>query len=555
MEERFFRKLTGISIGVVEALALMGLLGWSYYIPIAPNTAMMFILLGGMLWFYPKLQRSKRGSALWFLVSMGGLLFSGQILLAFVANDSFNIEAFLISQPQSFQNVLTGRMSATTAGNFMILTTAMILMMFSNARSRNAAGMLALLGNFVGLAMIIGYLYDTPLLYGGFAIPMALSTALAFFFFSFAMMAALGPRYFPLRFLVGNSARARLLRAFLPVTMLAVLSHGALYALLPLNFKINYALFSTFSALFFQVVVALVIIHTARVIGNAMDKAEAERKAAEKGLRANQERLKIMLTDLTKKNEELQEARNQLIHSEKMAAVGQLSAGVAHEIKNPLAIILLSTEEIESRFGTLIKDEGHSYLQMIKNASSRANRVITDLLNFSRYSQVNPATLSLHELIDQSIALIKNTAKLKQIDIRKECLLKDVKIEVDKLLFEQVMVNLIVNAIDAIEHQGTILVRTFLKEKKEDHDLNQFVCIEVIDNGSGIPPEVIPRIFEPFFTTKEQGKGTGLGLSIVYMILERHGGKVEVESKLGKGTKFLITLPVKTGVPVPEIVL
>ncbi len=268
---------------------------------------------------------------------------------------------------------------------------------------------------------------------------------------------------------------------------------------------------------------------------------EDELDAAHIDLIKREQAARQMLTELEKANEELKTTQNQLLNSEKLAAIGRLSAGIAHEIKNPLAVILLSVERLESERSHL-DDQNKEFVRMIKNAGERANVVISQLLNFSRQSEMKIGNVDLHGTIDEIITITQNLAKVKSIEIKKEYFRGPILLQADKTMIEQVLINLLTNAIDAIQKNGLIQIKTYLRQEAKKKKESEAV-IEISDDGCGMSDEVKARIFEPFYTTKEQGRGTGLGLSIVYGILEKHGGEIFVDSQLGVGTKFTVILP------------
>lgn len=247
--------------------------------------------------------------------------------------------------------------------------------------------------------------------------------------------------------------------------------------------------------------------------------------------------------DITRQKESemaLKQAHRQLIHTEKLAAIGQLSAGIAHEIKNPLGIITLCIEQLRDEVQGL--NEGNKTLiEMIQEATDRANKVVVELLNYSRTSELKLSSVPVEVCLDHTVFLLQNAIKLKNITIHcfytKE---ETFKVMGDRSLLEQAFFNLIANAIDAIEEKGSIHISTYLDISNKSGNK---VMIEIADTGCGMLPEVAKRIFEPFYTTKPQGKGTGLGLSIVEMIVSQHHGTVWAESKVGAGTKFFIALP------------
>jgi len=250
-----------------------------------------------------------------------------------------------------------------------------------------------------------------------------------------------------------------------------------------------------------------------------------------------EQKLESMFLDLQKVHKQLKQTQQQLLQSEKMAAIGQLSAGVAHEVKNPLSIILLSAGVLEDKIKKL-GEGGKKHLKMITDAAERANKVVVDLLNFSRYSEIELIEVSLHEALKSIISLAQNTFKGKDISFNMNFSAREIIVQADRILLEQIFFNLFANAIDSIDSKGEIVITTSILDGEKE------AVIEVQDTGSGMSREVQKKIFEPFYTTKEQGKGTGLGLSTVYMILERHGGKISVESEVGSGSNFFVTFPV-----------
>jgi len=261
-------------------------------------------------------------------------------------------------------------------------------------------------------------------------------------------------------------------------------------------------------------------------------------KQMEAELKRSHSALEQMVMDLGEKNKQLKEAQAQLLQTEKMSAVGRLSAGVAHEIKNPLAVILLALESLEEING--LDETIAKKIIMMKSAAERANNVVLTLLNFSRATEVELKPLDLHQVLGSVQALAANTLKLKDVQVEKDLHNGPLPIYGDQILLEQVFLNLFTNAFDAVAEKGRLQVRTYTAMVGGEK-----AVVEFSDNGQGIAEENLPRIFEPFFTTKDPGKGTGLGLSTVYTILEQHQAKVYVQSKLKEGTKFTVIFPLR----------
>jgi signal transduction histidine kinase len=252
--------------------------------------------------------------------------------------------------------------------------------------------------------------------------------------------------------------------------------------------------------------------------------AEAERLHAET-VRRNEE--------LAEANARLQSAQAQLVQSEKLAAVGQLTAGIVHDVKNPLAVIKGMAEELgeESGLDVYVIDG----LKTIRDSASKASTIVTDLLKFARQSTPQMLERDIRQTIQSSARLTEYLARKGKVEVEIEIPTQMVLATYDAQQIEQVLINLITNAIQAMPDGGEL----HLNLTADD----EFVTIEVKDNGIGIRKRDLARIFDPFFTTKPEGEGTGLGLSVSYGIVSRHGGSIEVDSHLGQGTTFTIKLP------------
>jgi signal transduction histidine kinase len=233
--------------------------------------------------------------------------------------------------------------------------------------------------------------------------------------------------------------------------------------------------------------------------------------------------------------EERKRLESTLTQSEKLSAVGQLAAGVAHEINNPLGVILGFAQAARRRLKP--GDELELPVRSIEREAERCARLVKNLLTFSRQSQPHIEELDLNETTLATLSLVETRAKVHAVEVRHE-LAAARRVRGDRVQLQQVVLNLCNNAVDAIRAEGgRVVVRT------RDDGAAGAVVLEVEDNGTGIPEDALGKIFNPFFTTKEVGKGTGLGLSLVHEIVERHGGSIAVRSRPGEGTMFTVTLP------------
>jgi signal transduction histidine kinase len=293
----------------------------------------------------------------------------------------------------------------------------------------------------------------------------------------------------------------------------------------------------------------------------ALQQQLEEKKLAEEALQREKAEQQILI-------DRLEEAHNQLLQSEKMASIGQLAAGVAHEINNPIGYVNSNLGVLQTyvqgmlrliagyeRFEGELRTESRSAVDAIRQdidlsylrndicdllseslgGLQRVKRIVQDLKDFSHIGDTEVQWANLEEGLESTLNVVWNELKYKAEVVRDYGKLPEVECIPSQL--NQVFMNLLVNAGQAILERGIITLRT--------RQVGENVQIEISDTGPGIPPEIINRIFDPFFTTKPVGSGTGLGLSITHSILRKHHGQIDVSSEPGKGTTFRITLPIQ----------
>jgi signal transduction histidine kinase len=307
------------------------------------------------------------------------------------------------------------------------------------------------------------------------------------------------------------------------------------------------------------------------------DYADSQRGLALANLKLQQgeNQLKQLVAELTRANTDLKPAKTQMLQSEKLASVGMLAAGVAHEINNPIAFVISNVGTLSQYGQCLLRvidaydavamagDVSDSQLAVVASLKSevgvdyikedigalleescvgldRVKRIVRELTEFSRVDAVESLRDDdINGALQSTLIVLEN--ELRHCDVRKEfgvlprveCVLAQIK---------RVFMNLLINAAQAIEGRGLVIIRTGC--------LDAGVWIELTDTGAGISPQNLPRIFDPFFTTKAVGKGTGLGLSVSYGIVERHHGRIDVESTIGTGSTFRVWLPIRQPAPV-----
>ena len=259
-------------------------------------------------------------------------------------------------------------------------------------------------------------------------------------------------------------------------------------------------------------------------------------------------RVEALIRDVSERkklDDETRDIYHQLLQAEKMAALGQTISGVAHELNNPLATILSWAERLSQR--TTLEPAVRRGLDTIFSESERAARIVRNLLTFARKRQTTRAMVDINQVVRETLALRAYEQRVSNVAVIDALAAGLPQVFADGHQVQQVLLNLIINAEQAMlqaNGRGVLVLRTW-------HDPDQeSVILEINDDGPGIPDEVQPKIFDPFFTTKEVGKGTGLGLTVAYAIVQEHGGRIRLESRVNSGTSFYVEMPI-TGAKLP----
>lgn len=267
----------------------------------------------------------------------------------------------------------------------------------------------------------------------------------------------------------------------------------------------------------------------------------------------DREQLRSSLESLEQTNLQLKAAQKEIVRAEKLASTGRLSAGLAHEIGNPIGIVLGYLGLLKTRSISPDDRVAIDYIERAESEIQRVNTIIQQLLDFSRSRPSDYSVLSIHELLKYAVEMLSQQPLFSGIRIRTQLEAENDRIYGDSDQIYQVMVNLMINAADSIkqsenEGNGIITIITGIEDHyNKDHRYEQagkWIELKVIDNGSGIDEEHTDKIFDPFFTTKEIGKGTGLGLSVSYMIIEQMGGGIDLRLPENGGAEIIISLPV-----------
>ena len=249
---------------------------------------------------------------------------------------------------------------------------------------------------------------------------------------------------------------------------------------------------------------------------------------------------KSLEDEVQKKTAEIVRAQEQLINAEKLASLGRMAAGVAHELNSPLTGIVtfayLMIKRMPKENTQDIED-----LKVIIDQAERCSRIVRGLLGFSRKTASEKARVNINLLIENTLSMVRNQAKFHNIAFDVDLDKSAPEVTADPNQIQQVFLNLLINSADAMEERGRVIIASRMVKDNGD----KFIELEFTDTGPGIPEDIRGRIFEPFFTTKPAGKGTGLGLSVSYGIIKKHGGQIFIKSEPAEGASFFIRLPIE----------
>jgi len=521
---RTIARLGGVLLLLLGALVLLGWL-WNIEllttvlpgrVTMKPNTALGFLFLGLALFGLTGSRRT-RSTQFWSAASATVVMLLGLLTLSeYLFHADLGIDQLLFKD--LLQSPYPGRMAHITAFNFCMAGFSVLLLAFSEKRA-NISQALAAATGLSALFAIIGYLYGVPALYGSIEYSsMALHTGIGFLVGALSVLFC-RPDMGLMSVLTNPYPGGWLARKLLPLAALVPAGLGAVC--------IHSRLFSSDVRLNIAcLVVSQMVLFMALVWGLAfvLNRAEAEKATAQEAL-ARSEKL--------------------LQQSQKMEAIGLLAGGVAHDFNNLLAVINGYSELLLERLD--LPDSDRRSLEQIKQAGSSAASLTRQLLMLSRQQVVQPVVLNINQTVGNLDKMLRRLIKENiQFSFVLDPQLDRVKADPGQI--EQIVLNLVVNARDAMPNGGTLRIQTKNVEKSNSHagpgaSASRFVLLEVTDTGTGMDQQTQSHIFEPFFTTKAVGKGTGLGLATVYGIVKQSSGHIEVQSTLGRGSSFQIYLP------------
>jgi signal transduction histidine kinase len=533
--EPSWRRVAMICGALVLLLGLSGLVGWYAgvgelariswrYIPMAQSTAWSCVFLGASLLLYGSRSLEGRGRGLALAVVVLTLVFGFFNFLEYFIGVDLSFEDVWFPATEQFGHVVTNRMSPMTGAGMFISGMALFLVLGTRHPMRNLSGVLGLLVAVLGLVGTMGYLFGTPLLYGGKVIPMAANTTIAFLLLGLGLTAAAGPECWPLRALAGSSVRARLLRTFVPLTGFMVLVQGWLHQIIP-GLGSNPALIAALLALGLTGVMVLVVTAAGGTISKDLDCAREARQQAEAEIRILNRELEQRVRERTAQLE----AANQELEA--------FSYSVSHDLRAPLRGIDGWSLAFLEDYGQSLDDQGRTYLNQVRTETQHMGQLIDDMLSLSRVgrAEMRREPVDLTALARAIAGRLVETGPERRVEF---VIHEGLTAAGDPHLLEIALFNLLDNAWKFTgKRPGGVI--EFGRITQEGHPV-----FFVRDNGAGFDPAYADKLFGAFQRLHKTAEfpGTGIGLATVQRILHRHGGRVWAEAAVGRGATFYFTL-------------
>lgn len=497
------------------------------YIPMAPSTAISFILLASIILILPSIRSQALGTKLAFIIAFLVALFGFLEVLGYFLGLDLNFEDRFIPSDETLGSIPVGRMSPSTGLVFFIAGLAVIGLILMTSKNwlttqiRSRCGMMGVLTTFIALIFVLAYIYGTPLMYDqGSTVPMAITTALGFFFLGISITSSSNKNTFPLRLLKKSDTPAQLLITFLPISIMAVILGSFVTLIAPQLSSVNNAFIAAILVVLITIITSMAVNWVSLRVGESIDRAEEE--------------LNQTLRNLDQKvNERTKELR--IINQE----LSEFTFSVTHDLRAPLrAMQGFSSALIEDYQGVLDKT-GRELADRIKKSAEKMDNMIQDLLIHSKISQKDAklTNINLEKYINNANEVNKDIITQKNIVIDTNLPIKYVR--GSKMIVEQVINNLISNAINFTDKNRSPRIK-ICSQLRED-----MVRLSIEDNGIGIEEQYFEKIFEVFerLHGEKNYPGTGIGLAIVKRGIEKMGGKFGVESKIGEFSRFWIELP------------
>jgi signal transduction histidine kinase len=540
-----FSRIALVCSAITAVLGILGMIGWlsgfrgivgfgSYYNFRSPIMALAFVLLG-CAWFFYVFNPSQRFSKMFALVLTFFILLIALFnLIQFFTGAQIGIERKLLLPDLEVYSATL--MSPITDACFLLDCIAMILLLLGNPRrAAGLSGGLSFIVISVNLVILLGYMYGAPLLYGGEIRPVALPVAATFVFLSTGLIATSGADYSLLRLILGPSVRALLLRYFLLVIFIVALTDGVFYNILPqFKLKITVSELQALSALIYIIAASAVVFQLSHIIGDVLYSSETARKQAED----LNELLQREISNRNRAEEELKQRAIELARSN--AELEQYAYVASHDLQEPLRMITSFTQLLEKRYKGRLDNDADEFIGYIVDGATRMQRMINGILSYSRVGlSVKP-----FELTDCEAVINQASDNLKIAVKESGAIVTHARLPSMMADYSQMITlfqNLLSNAIKF--SKDTPRIHVFTKQKRDEW------IFSVQDNGIGISPEFIDRIFVLFYRlhSRDAYTGSGIGLATCKKIVERHGGRIWVESKLGKGSTFYFTIPTNRG--------